>query len=312
MEEIIDMNIIRSIIRYLTDADYRFIFNVGKGLYRKMPDKKYLKRRFHVSHGYYMDFDNPQTFSEKLQWLKLHDRNPLYTKLVDKVEVKQFIERKIGQQYLIPTIGVWNSVEDIDFDLLPIQFVIKCTHDSHGLIICKDKTQLDIAKTRAKLKAGLKKNYYYSFREWPYKNVKPRIMAEPYLSNNGEELIDYKVHCFNGKAKLILVCEGRFSSRGLTEDFYDCEWNHLDIRRPKVPNTSKVQEKPEQLAEMIQLAEILSRDIPFVRVDFYIIDRKVFFGEMTFYPASGLTPFVPNEWDRIIGKWLDLNIERDK
>lgn len=300
------MGIVKSLVRYCADSDYRFLFNIKRGLYTNMPDEEYLKRRFHAARGYDMDFDNPQTFSEKLQWLKLHDHNPVYTTLVDKIEVKQYIKEVIGESYLIPTQGVWNSAEDIDFEKLPSQFVLKCTHDSHGVVICKDKSKLDVNATRAKLSAALKSSYYLTFREWPYKNVKPRILAEPYMSNNGDELVDYKVHCFNGKAKLVLVCAGRFAPTGLTEDFYDCEWNHLDVKRPKAPNTTVQQERPTQLEEMIRIAEILSQDIPFVRVDFYIIGGNVIFGEMTFFPASGFTPFVPDEWDKTLGDWLEL------
>ena len=304
------MRILKSLVRYCTDADYRFLFNIKRGFYTKMPDEEYLKRRFHAARGYEMDLNDPQTFSEKLQWLKLHDHNPAYTSFVDKIEVKQYIKKKLGDKYLIPTLGVWNRAEDIDFATLPSQFVLKCTHDSHGLVICKDKTKLDISATRTKLHNALKSSYYLTFREWPYKNVKPRILAEPYMSNNGDELVDYKIHCFNGKAKLILVCAGRFAPTGLTEDFYDCEWNHLDMKRPKVPNAAATQEKPEQLDEMIRLAETLSEGIPFVRVDFYIINENVVFGEMTFFPASGFTPFVPDEWDKTLGNWLVLDTER--
>ena len=300
------MGIVKSLVHYCTDQDYRFLFNIKRGFYTNMPDEEFLKRRFHAARGYYMDFDNPQTFSEKLQWLKLHDHNPFYTTLVDKVEVKQYIKEKIGERYLIQTLGVWNRAEDISFESLPSQFVLKCTHDSHGLVICKDKSKLDVKATRSKLDTALKSSYYLTFREWPYKNVKPRILAEPYMSNNGDELIDYKVHCFNGKAKLVLVCAGRFAPTGLTEDFYDCEWNHLDMKRPKVPNTTEKQLRPAQLEEMIRIAEMLSQDIPFVRVDFYIIDGNLIFGEMTFFPASGFTPFVPDEWDETLGNWLEL------
>ncbi|MDO4803450.1 MAG: ATP-grasp fold amidoligase family protein [Lachnospiraceae bacterium] len=271
-----------------------------------MPDEEYLRKRFHAARGYYMDFDNPKTFSEKLQWLKLHDHNPLYTKLVDKAEVKGIVADAIGRNYIIPTLDVWDSAAEVDFDRLPAQFVLKCTHDSHGLVICKDKSRLNIKETRKKLESALKSNYYYTFREWPYKDVKPRVLAEQYMSDDGKAPADYKIHCFNGKAKLVLLCADRFTAGSFTEDFYDCAWNHLDLKRPKVPNSAKVQEKPEQLAEMMHLAEKLAGDIPFVRVDFYIIEGKVFFGEMTFFPASGFTPFVPEEWDMTLGNWLAL------
>ena len=300
------MNVARSLFRYITDPDYRFIFNAGKGLYRNMPDEDFLRKRFHAAQGYYMDFDDPKTFSEKLQWLKINDHAPLYTKLADKAEVKKYIEEKIGHQYVIPTLAVWSSASDIDLDGLPDRFVLKCTHDSHGVMICDDKSKADIRQIRSRFRKALAADYYIKFREWPYKNIKPRVIAEEFISDNGKELADYKIHCFNGEPRMILVCEGRFSEDGLTEDFYDCEWKRLDVRRPKVPNAKKPHERPEQLDEMLEISRKLAGDIPFVRVDLYLSGEKVLFGEMTFYPASGFTPFVPPEWDMTIGSWLEL------
>ncbi len=300
------MSVVKSLLRYCTDGDYRFLFNLKKGAYTGMPDEEFLRRRFHAARGVYPNLENPRSFSEKLQWLKLHDRNPAYTALVDKAAVKPVIADKIGQQYLIPTLGVWDTAEEIDFGALPDRFVLKCTHDSHGVILCRSKAQLDIAATRAKLQAALGRSYYLAFREWPYKDVKPRVIAEPFITDDGQDLTDYKVHCFNGEPRLVLVCGSRYSGPGLREDFFDEAWHHLPVKRPKVPNAETEPPRPPQLEEMLRLARVLSEGIPFVRVDFYTTGGQVLFGEMTFYPASGFTRFEPDSWDDTFGSWLRL------
>ena len=269
-------------------------------------DVTYIKWRWKVYMDYPLHLEDPKSFNEKLQWLKLHDRQPIYSKLVDKYEVKQHVANIIGEEHIIPTIGIYDSVEDIDFDSLPQQYVLKCTHDSGGIIVCKDKSTLDRDASIRKLQRGLKKNYYYQNREWPYKNIKPRIIAEQYMNNDGQELDDYKVHNFNGEPKVILVCSDRFKESGLTEDFYSCEWQHLDVSRPGLPHSKEVQEKPVELDEMLVLAKKLSKNIPFVRTDFYIINHQIYFGEMTFFPACGSKPFVPREWDYKFGSYLTL------
>ncbi len=270
------------------------------------PDKKYLELMFPMRTGYKLNLDNPQTFNEKLQWLKLYDRRPEYTQMVDKVEAKKYVATIIGDEHIIPTLAVYDKVEDIDFDALPNQFVLKCTHDSGGIVVCKDKTKLDIKAARAKLKRGLSRNYYYQNREWPYKNVKPRIIAEQYMSNEGGELDDYKVHNFNGTPEVILVCRDRYKGTGLTEDFFSRQWEHLDISRPDHPQAVKQPRRPKELEEMLRLSEMLSKDMPFVRTDFYTIDNKVYFGEITFFPSSGMKTFVPEEWDKTFGDWIKL------
>ncbi len=273
------------------------------GLTNFLPDKLYLKMRFYLEMGKKIDLKNPQTFNEKLQWLKIYERNPEYTKMVDKYEVRKYIAEKIGEEYLIPLIGVWDKFDDIDFSKLPDQFVLKCTHDSGGLVICRDKSKLDIDKARRKINKCLKRDFFKLTREWPYKNVKPRIIAEKFMSDkSGGEIKDYKIHNFNGKSRFILVCDGRFSKEGITEDFYDAAWNHMSIKRPNAPNKSKRHDKPLTLEKMIELSEIIAKDIPFVRTDFYEIDGKIYFGEITFFPASGLKKFEPNDWDYELGK----------
>ena len=225
-----------------------------------------------------------------------------------KYLVRDWVKEKIGEEYLIPLLGVYDSFDEIDFDKLPAQFVIKCTHDSGGLVICKDKSKLDINKARKKINNCLKRNYFYSGREWPYKFVKPRIIIEKYMdSRKKQDLEDYKVRNFNGDPKFILVCKDRYEKTGLTEDFFDIDWSHLDIKRPNHSNSMTKIPQPSQLSEIIRLSKKLSNDIPFIRTDFYIIDKHIYFGELTLYPASGFVGFCPDDWDEKIGQWLDIS-----
>lgn len=272
-------------------------------------DRHFLETLFPLRVGYRLNLDNPQTFNEKLQWLKLYDRRPEYTQMVDKVEAKKYVASIIGEEHIIPTLAVYDRVEDIDFDALPNQFVLKCTHDSGGIVICRDKHQLDREAAIRKLALGLKVNYFYRNREWPYKNVKPRIIAEQYMSNDGgQELTDYKVHNFNGTPEVILVCRDRYRDTGMTEDFYSRQWEHLNVSRPSHPKATSEESRPVELDEMLRLSEKLANGIPFVRTDFYTIDHKVYFGELTFFPASGMEPFVPTEWDKAMGDWLKIDV----
>ena len=301
---------VRAVKKYVSDADYRFLIRAGHGKYNGMPDDAYLSRKFSATVGSALRLDAPQTFNEKLQWLKLYDRKPEYTVMVDKYKARDYIADKIGAQYLIPLLGVWDNPDDIDFDALPERFVLKCNHNSGlGMCICKDKAQLtawQIAAIRRNLKKGLAQDYYLTGREWPYKDVPRKIIAEQFMKSDAGGLTDYKVHCFNGEPKLILVCKDRFAKTGLTEDFFTQEWEHLDLRRPTHPNAAVTIEKPAELAEMLTLAKTLSANIPFLRVDFYIIEHKVYFSELTFFPASGFERFVPEEWDCTFGSWLAL------
>ena len=226
--------------------------------------------------------------------------------MVDKYAAKEYVASKIGEKYIIPTLGVWNCSDDININLLPDRFVLKCTHDSGGVVLCDHKSNFDLDAAKRKIDNCLKRNYYWSGREWPYKNVPRRIIAEEFMKSDAGGLSDYKVHCFNGEPKLILVCKDRFTSTGLTEDFFSSDWEHLDIRRPSHPNSKTEITKPDELSEMLTLARKLSEDIPFLRVDFYIIEHKVYFSELTFYPASGFERFVPEKWDETLGSWLEL------
>ena len=295
-------------IKYLFDVDYRFGINAR--LFQKydtMPDREYLKRMYKSGFKRSLNDTNPTTFNEKLQWLKLYDRKPEYTVMVDKYKVREYIAEKIGEEYLIPLVGVWDSPDEIDFDTLPNQFAMKCNHNSGlGMCICTDKSQLDVEKVKKELARGLKQDYYLTGREWPYKDVPRKIVAEQFLKSDAGGLTDYKIHCFNGVPKFILVCRDRFTESGLTEDFYTPEWEHMDVKRPKIPNAKTPMDKPERLDEMLRLAEILSRNIPFIRIDFYLVEGKIYFSELTFFPASGFEGYEPAEWDTVFGEWLTL------
>lgn len=286
---------------------HKFLENIfvalkNKRLLNWLPDKLFLKMFYRIFVGERLDFKNPKTFNEKLQWLKVYDHNENYTKLVDKIEAKRIASSIIGDEYIIPTLAEYVRFDEIDFDALPNQFVIKCTHDSGGVVICKDKASFDIASARAKINKCLKRNFYYHSREWVYKDIKPRILIERYM---GEDLDDYKLMCFNGEVKCSFMCLERYSDTGLKVDFYDTEWNKMPFARA-YPRSKQITPKPINYDKMVELAEKLSVDIPFVRVDFYEVDGKLYFGEMTFFPGSGFEPFYPKKWDRILGDWIKL------
>lgn len=288
-------NFLRRTVRYI----------LAKETLNWLSDEIYIKVKYWARIGKKINLDNPQTFNEKLQWLKLNDRKPIYTKLVDKYEVRKYIENKIGEEYLVPMYGVWENVNDIDFEKLPKQFVLKCTHNSGGVVICKDKEKLNIEETKRKLEKCLRKNFYYQGREWPYKNVKPRIIAEKYLVDESKkELKDYKFLCFNGKAKLIEIHQGRFEKH--TQDIYDIDWKKTDITQG--PIAEKKIKKPKNLEKMIKLTEKLAKDFIHVRIDWYNINGKIIFGEITLYDGSGFTGFDIEEHDRKIGSWINLDI----
>lgn len=299
--------ILKNFFKYILDSDYRFIINNSLGLTNKIDDLNFLKKKFKIHMGYELDLNTPKTYNEKLQWLKIYDRNPKYTNLVDKYEVKNLIASLIGEEYIIPTLGVWNTFDEIDFNILPNQFVLKCTHDSGGIVICHDKSQFDFKKAKKKLTKSLRKNYFYQHREWPYKNVKPRIIAEKYINDSiTGELRDYKFFAFNGKVKAMFIVTNRaLGKKSMCLDFYDNHFNHLPFTR-SYPNADIPPEKPLNFEIMIELSEKLSVDIPHVRIDFYEVDEKIFFGEMTFFPGSGFEPFDDIKWDEQFGEWIDI------
>lgn len=272
-----------------------------------LPDKQYLQLMYWANLHRKLDLKNPKGFNEKLQWLKLYNRKPEYTVMVDKYAAKQYVAERIGKKYIIPTLGVWENFDDIDFNSLPDQFVLKCTHDSGGLVVCKDKSSLDKVVAKEKIEKSLKRNYYWSGREWPYKNVKPRIIAEQYMQDERTgDLRDYKFFCFGGMVKCFKVDFDRFIEHHA--NYYDLDGNILDFGEADYPpNPQKVIALNESiLREMEYLAEKLSYDSPFLRVDFYDVNGKIYFGEMTFYPASGFGKFTSDEGDIIMGEWIDV------
>lgn len=275
-------------------------------LTRFLSDKVYLKLAYRSVFGKKLNLENPVTFNEKLQWLKLYDRKPIYTTMVDKYEAKKYVAELLGEEYIIPTLGVWDDFDEINFDSLPNQFVLKCTHDSGGLVICKDKRTLDIAETKNKIERCLKNNFYYMGREWPYKNVKPRIIAEKYLVDKStNELMDYKFFCFGGQVRCFKVDFDRFVDHHA--NYYDVNRNLLDLGEEAYPPISdKKIDFPSNLDEMIHCAEVLSQTIPFMRADFYDVNGKVYFGEMTFYPASGFGKISGDKWDEKLGTWISI------
>lgn len=264
---------------------------------------------FRAYFGYSLDLKNPKTFNEKIQWLKLYGRLERYTDMADKYEVRRYIADIIGKEYLIPLIGIWNRFEDIDFEKLPNQFVLKCTHDSNSVIICKDKAIFDIDKAKDKLNKLLKYKFYRMFREPQYKNIKPRIICEEYMTDeSGGELKDYKIFCFNGMPRIIFVYYDRFTNHKV--NIYDAEWNYIPVSTAYPTDPNVIINKPSRLGEMLDLAETLSRGISLVRVDFYSIGDRIYFGELTFTPSAGFVKFEPKEFDFEMGGWLELPKEK--
>ena len=292
--------------KFLTDPMTRLNILSHYKLLTWMSSETFLRKAFRYSMGRELDLENPVTYTEKLQWLKLYDHRPEYTRMVDKYGVKQYVAERLGEEHVIPVLGVWERAEDIDFDSLPQRFVLKTTHDSGGIVVCKDKSKLDIEAARKRMKRFLKRDYYEHKREWPYKDVKPRIMAEKYMEDTRQgELRDYKFFTFGGEPRVLYIAQGRGKGGETVADFFDMDFNHLpftiDHDMADVPP-----EKPVQFEEMKRMAALLSQGTPQLRVDFYEVDGQIYFGEMTFFHCSGLNPFHPEEWDRIFGDWVTL------
>lgn len=268
--------------------------------------------RIHIAYVWYnrmsypLNLKCPKTFNEKLQWIKLYNRKPIYTTMVDKYAVKSYVANIIGEQYIIPTLGVWNTFDEIDFTKLPEQFVLKCTHDSGGLVICKDKSNLDYRTARKKIENSLRTNYYKVGREWPYRDVKPRIIAETYMEDpDTMELRDYKFFCFDGVVKWLFIATDRQNREEPYFDFFDSDFKHLSIKHGH-PNAPIPPQKPQCFEQMKELAARLSAGIPEVRVDLYEVEGKVYFGELTFFHHGGWTPFEPEEWDYVFGREIRI------
>ena len=284
----------------------KILFHLG----RILPDTIYISIIYFYHFHRFPNLCNPQTYNEKLQWLKLHDRKPEYSMMVDKYLVKDYVAKVLGYKYIIPTIGVWEAVDEIDWESLPKQFVLKWNHDSGSIVICKDKSILDIEKAKNELRRNEKGNGYWYGREWPYKNVKPRIIAEQYMEDEDGELKDYKFFCFDGEVKAMFVATDRFNPNEDTKfDFFDKDFNHLPFTNGH-PNATRPIKKPVNFELMKQLAGKLSKGCPHIRVDFYEINGRIYFGELTLYHWSGFVPFDPPVWDKTFGDWLKLSDEK--
>lgn len=308
------MRKIQTALQMLKSDRSAFMAAIIQNFFRWLPDKTYLQLLYRFKMGHRLDLNHPKTFTEKIQWLKLYNRRPEYTLMVDKYAVKKYVADIIGEKYIIPTLGVWNKPEDIDWDALPNEFVLKTTHGggSGGVVICKDKKTFDRNKAILTLRDSMDSDIYRSLREWPYKDVKRRVLAEKYMvpkdmvNNPIYDLSDYKFFCFNGEPKYCQVIRNRHSKESI--DFYDMNWRHQEFvgLNPITSNGINPVPRPLLLDEMICICHKLSENMKFVRIDMYVIDNRIYFGEITFYPASGIGLFNPDKWNTELGNLINL------
>lgn len=298
---------LEKIKRFIYNPKDRFSYLNEIGFYNKTADERYLKKIFKVMMGKELNLESPQSYNEKLQWLKLYDQKELYTTLVDKYKVREYVRKKIGNEFLIPLLGVWDHVDDIPFEILPNQFVLKCNHNSGlGMYICTDKSLMDIEFVKRNLEKGLKQDYYMTRREWPYKNVPRKIICEKFMTddlNNG--LKDYKFYCFNGVVKLLGIYTDRNSKSPTKADYFDRDFNWINMEWGYQHSENKP-EKPLLFNEMVSVAEKLAEGFIEIRVDLYLCGDRIYFGELTFFDGSGLDSISPYEWDLQLGKWIRL------
>ena len=272
---------------------------------RLIPTSIYIRLMYYHITGIKLNLKNPQTFTEKLQWMKLHYRNPLYTYCSDKLKVREYIAKKIGDEHLIPLLGVYDKADDIDFEKLPNQFVLKCNHDSGSIIFCKDKNDFDIKAAKAHLKKHMNTNFYYPSREWQYKDIEPKILCEEFLTDEkNEEIKNYKFFCFCGKPKIIQVVCGKYTDMKLK--FYDTDWQPIESTISSIPEPDLTLNKPQKLDEMLRIARKLSEGFAHVRIDLYLRYHKIYFGEMTFFDLGGNRKFNRNEFNLKMGSWFEL------
>ena len=294
------------IIRIPERIRFRMYVAAGQGKI-PFPDKAFQKWDYKMHTGRRLNLRHPVTFQDKLQWLKLYNRRPEYTQMVDKYGARSFVAERIGEEYLVPLYGVFDAWDEIDFSALPDQFVIKCTHDSGSYVICTDKSELDLEAARTKIETGLARKQFYLSREWPYKNVKPRISIEKYLEDQQtHDLTDYKFFCFDGKVRILESNSERRSETGTKTDFYSPEFQYIQMREAGYPNSNHIQTKPERYEEMLHLAEQLSAGVPFLRVDFNYANGQIYFGELTFFHCGGRMLLEPDEYNYVLGDWITL------
>lgn len=293
--------------RIITNPGIVFLGLGGRGFFNWLPDEQYLKIAYRLNIGKKLNLEHPTGYNEKLQWMKLHDRRTEYITMVDKYAVKEYVGNIIGEEYIIPSLGVWDSFDEINFDTLPSSFVLKCTHDSGGLVICKDKSEFDVEKAKQRIESSLRRSWFWQGREWPYKEVRPRIIAEEYMEDSiTHDLRDYKFFAFDGDVKALFIATERQTEGEDTKfDFFDADYNHLDIIHGH-QNAKVIPPKPLNFDIMKLLASKLSEGYPQLRVDFYEVNGKVYFGELTLFHHGGLVPFQPDKWDDIFGEWVKL------
>ncbi len=301
----------RKILKVIKKPQLLFLYILSFRICEWLPDSLYLKMVYRLRIGKKLNLKNPVTFNEKLQWLKLHDRKPEYTVMVDKFAVRKYIADKIGEQYLIPLLGVWDSPEEINFNALPDQFVLKCNHNSGlGMCICKDKSTLNIEQVKKELKKGLRQNFYKHGREWPYKDVKRKIIAERYMEDKQSKqdgMIDYKFYCFNGEPKFLYVSTGLDNCKTARISFVSLDWKKMEFYRTDYMQHEQLPPKPEMFDQMLEICKKLSFNMPFLRVDLYQIKGQIYFSVLTFSPCCGMMPFNSDEWDEKLGALIDLH-----
>ena len=303
-------SLVNKIIKFTTDPYFRFKIMSSYGFLKGMPDEEYIKRQYQYITGLKLNLDNPQRFNEKLNWLKLYYRKPVFTTMVDKYAVKDYLKPIIGERHIVPLLGVWNHFDEIDFDRLPAKFVLKTTHGSGGIFICRDKKTFDYKEAKRRLDRALGRNYYYSSREWPYKDVIPRIIAEEYMQDGDTlNLNVYKVFCFSGEPALIQTIQND-KTKDETIDYFDTSWNLQELRQ-NFPNSKHPLSKPKTLDEILRLSRLCSKGFPFLRTDWYEINGEVYFSEFTFFTDAGYQPFYPDEWDIKLGKLVTLPLDEN-
>lgn len=301
---------LKILIEFLKHPKELFIYLARKDCFKWMPDEIYLKIIYYCKTGKRLNLKDPKSYNQKLQWIKLYDRRSEYTTYVDKLKVREYIKEKIGQEYLIPLIEEYDSIEEIKWEELPNKFVLKCTHNSGGNIICTNKEELDIEKTKKKLKKWMKRNWFWHGREWAYKDVIPKIICEQYMSNSDGTLNDYKILCFNGKAKYIQVHRDRYINH--TQTFYDLKGNRLPFHHKAYKQSSIKKIDVNKLQDIIRLAETLSRGYYQMRVDFYLVEGRPFFGEITLYNFNGFVEMEPDQYNEILGEDIKLNLDKKR
>ena len=296
----------KSIKNFLDNPGLLFISLGHRGWFHWIDDETYLKIAYRIKMGKKLNLNPPMTFNEKLQWLKLYDRKPEYTIMVDKCEAKKWVADRIGEEYIIPTLGVWNHFDEIDFDALPNQFVLKCTHDSGGLVICRDKRKLDKVAARKKIETCLRHNFFWGQREWPYKNVKPRIIAEQYMEDSAtKDFRDYKIFAIDGVVRALSIATNRGTKEETKYDVLGADFKYLPFTNDHI-NVDVQLQKPQTFEKLKKLTTKLLSEIPEARVSFYEVDGKTYFGEMTFSHWKGIVPFNQDNGDGTFGEWIKL------